>query len=289
MLIRRTIPALLLLITVFVLAPAPSQAAGTCDTQVNPWCTVDSGGGGTAGGGGGTGGGCRWNGVPVLCQDPDYGSYIGGGCYVQVANPAPFPPLPGHSTGGWYTQTCYTTPGSSVVTQAARWIDNPPSGPTPAQLAQQALARIHLFGAQIGVAPQPGGAGAVGLPVWLWTAVTPGTWGPLTASASGGGITVTIAARAHAIIWDMGDGHQVTCTSPGTSYQASFGLAQSPTCPYVYAKPSHTSAHPHGRYTVTATTQWTVTWTGGGQSGVLNPTSSSQTSVEIGEIQVVTQ
>jgi hypothetical protein len=176
-----------------------------------------------------------------------------------------------------------------MVTQVNYWMADPQSGPTPAELAQQALAKIHLLGAQIGIAPRPDGSGAVGLPVWLWTAVTPGTWGPLSASETGGGITVTIEAHASRIVWDMGDGHQVTCGNPGTPYEAKYGFAASTTCGYTYTRPSSTADHPHGRYTVTATTYWTVAWSGGGQSGVLTPTSQSQTSVEIGEIQVVAQ
>jgi len=185
-----------------------------------------------------------------------------------------------------------------MVTQINYWIQNPNAGPTPAQLAQQALAKIHLLGAQIGLEPNPAGSGVVGLPVWMWTAKTPavpgphdtsGTWGPLTASASGGGITVTITARAQRIVWTMGDGHSVTCNNPGTSYKASGGSTRSPNCGYTYTKPSSTVAHPHGRYTITATTYWTATWNGGGQTGMLTPTSRSQTSVQIGEIQVVNQ
>jgi hypothetical protein len=179
-------------------------------------------------------------------------------------------------------------PGGAV-SQIYFWMDNGGAAPTPAQLAQQALAKIHLLGARIGIAPQPGGAGAVGLPVWLWTAVTPGTWGPLSATASAGGITVTITARASRIVWDMGDGHTVACASPGTPYRASYGMASSPTCGYTYPRPSSTLGHPHGRFTITATTFWTVTWAGGGQTGTLTPTSRSQSSVEIGEIPVVVQ
>jgi hypothetical protein len=123
----------------------------------------------------------------------------------------------------------------------------------------------------------------------LWTAVTPNTWGPLSASASGGGITVTVTAKASRIVWHMGDGGQVSCGNPGTPYEAKYGMAASPTCPYIYRVPSSTTTHAHGRFTITATTYWTVNWSGGGQTGVLNPTSQSQTSVEIGEIPVVVQ
>ncbi|MEV4199340.1 hypothetical protein [Micromonospora globbae] len=271
--------------------PPATGGGGDCDHNPDPSCITWGNGGGGPGTGGGSGGsGCTWQGQTVPCTDPDFGYYTGNGCYWKAYDPQPAHPPPGGqdpATGKWGVMSCYTGLGSGIVTQVNYWMADPVNGPTPGELAQQALAKIHLLGAQIGVAPRPNGSGAVGLPVWLWTAVTPGTWGPLSASASGGGITVTIEAKASRIVWDMGDGHRVSCANPGTPYEARYGFASSPTCGYVYPWPSVTDANPQGRYTVTATTYWTVTWSGGGQSGVLTPTSQSQTSVRIGEIPVV--
>jgi hypothetical protein len=225
------------------------------------------------------------------CQDPQFGSYVGNGCYWRALVPQPVDPPPAGQNptdGAWGVESCYAA-GGGIVEQAYEWLSNGTAGLSPAQLAEQALAKIHLLGAQIGMAPQSDGSGAVGLPVWLWTAITPDTWGPLSDTASAGGISVTVTAEASRIVWDMGDGGRVSCANPGTPYQAPYGMAPSPTCGYTYSKPSSVPAHPHGRYTVTATTYWTVNWSGGGQTGVLNPTSQSQTSVEIGEIQVVGQ
>jgi hypothetical protein len=226
----------------------------------------------------------------VPCQDPDLGYYVGGGCYWRAYDPPPNVPAPiGEvaSKGRWGMTSCYTALGSATVTQVDFWRLDPVNGPAPVDLAKQALAKIRLSGARIGIAPRPNGSGAVGLPVWLSTVVTAGTWGPLTANATGGGITVNIIAKAQRIVWEMGDGHQVNCANPGTPYEAKYRLAQSPTCGYVYSAPSVTTAHPDGRYTITATTYWTVTWAGGGQNGVLTPTSQSQSTIRIGEIPVV--
>jgi hypothetical protein len=275
-------------------AAEPSGGAG-CDLSTDPWCSADgndSGSGGRNSGAGGGSSGCSWNGQRVPCTDPQFGTYSGGGCYWKAMLPPPMAPPPGGqdpAKGAWGTKTCYVSPNSDYVTQVYYWNPNPPDAPTPAQLAQQALAKLHLLGAQIGMAPQTRGSGAVGLPVWMWTTVTPQTWGPQSASASGGTVTVTITAKASRIVWDMGDGHSATCGNPGTPYSASYGNTDSPTCGYRYAEPSSTTTHPHGRYRITATTFWTVTWSGGGQSGVLNPTSQAQSSIEIGEIQAVTQ
>lgn len=274
---------------------APAQAAGKCDTSTEPWCSATGSGPGTSPGGGGTagpGGGCTWGGQPMPCTDPDYGTYLGSGCYFAPYTPQPTTRPPSGddpSKGLWGVKSCYTAPGSGAVMQLIVWRRNPAPTVDPAALARRALAKLQLLGAQIVVAPQPGGAGAVGLPVWLSTAVTDGTWGPQHASESEGGVTVTITARASRIVWSLGDGGTVSCNNPGTAYEPRFGMAASPTCGYVYATPSSTAAHPHGRYTITATTYWTVDWAGGGQTGVLTPTSQAQTSVEIGEVQVVGQ
>ena len=93
------------------------------------------------------------------------------------------------------------------------------------------------------------------------------------------------SARASKVVWDMGDGHTVTCTSPGTPYTTSAGDTQSPTCGHVYTRSS--ASQPDHAYAVTATTTWVVSWAGGGQSGVLTVTRTSSTSVRIGELQVL--
>ena len=83
----------------------------------------------------------------------------------------------------------------------------------------------------------------------------------------------------------MGDGHSVTCASPGTPYKRSLGAGVSPTCGYRYVR---SSADQQGAvYTVVATTTWAVTWSGGGESGALTVTRSSSARVRIGELQVL--
>jgi hypothetical protein len=300
MLTRRVLAAVTVVaaaVVFFVPAAAYADGGGNCPPG-SPDCTVwggDPGGGGTGGGGGGgTGGGsggggggpCTWRGQPVACYIDGLGSFNpSDGCYYQ---PVPAPPGDTHQGGGWYVKTCGVNGGGPVAVGPAIWLPNPPAGlgPTPEQLAQQALAKIRLLGAQIGVAPSPNGAGLVGLPVWLWTAVTPNTWGPITASAGAGGLTVTITGHAAKVVWDMGDGNAVTCTNPGTPYRPSFGSQQSPTCGYVYRQASRN--RPGGKYTITATTYWEVDWVGGGVTGVINTTRQSQTNIEIQEMQVVT-
>jgi hypothetical protein len=125
--------------------------------------------------------------------------------------------------------------------------------------------------------------GTVGIPLWLWTEQGPTTWGPNTATASVPGLSVTATAQAKWIDWDMGDGSSMRCDGPGTPYIP--GQVESPTCDHVYIASS--AGQPGDTYTVTGTTTWEVTWSGGGMSGVLQVTRSSSATVPIGELQVL--
>ena len=62
---------------------------------------------------------------------------------------------------------------------------------------QIAIENMHLRAIDIGIAPEPGpdSIGLVGMPVWMWAAnPDEHTVGPITESASAGGITVTATA-----------------------------------------------------------------------------------------------
>lgn len=181
-------------------------------------------------------------------------------------------------------------PGSGGPGGGRFWIGDPPAGfggggATPARLADTAVSRLPLRPAAIGMAPTPGSVGVVGAPVWLWTAVSPQTWGPISATASVPGLSVTAVANATSLVWDMGDGTTVSCSSPGTPYHAAYGFQPSPDCGYMYKRTS--ADQPGHAYRVTVTTTWRITWSGGGQSGVLTQTRSTGLDVQIGELQVL--
>ena len=152
-------------------------------------------------------------------------------------------------------------------------------------MAQRAVSAMRLTGPVIRTAPAAGKEGLVGLPVWMWTPVTATTWGPASATATVPGLSVTARARATRIVWEMGDGHSVTCANPGTAYTTAKGATTSPTCGYVY--PQSSASQPDHAFALTATTTWRVTWTGGGQSGVLTVTRRSTAQIRIGELQVL--
>ncbi|MFD1275801.1 ATP/GTP-binding protein [Streptomyces kaempferi] len=167
------------------------------------------------------------------------------------------------------------------------WSATPPA-PTidPAQLAQQALDKMTLLGPDI-TSPDPASKYIVGLPTWMWVTKRQTTYGPNSASASAGGVTVTATATVSKIVWGMGDGSTVTCNGPGTPYTASYGNQESPTCGHTYSRTS--ASQDDGKYTVTATSTWSVDWqvVSGGETGQLTAIRQSQEQVAIGELQVV--
>jgi len=234
-------------------------------------------------------------GVPAAAEPPPSGGATcppGEDCQVSAerpggSRPRPRPepenpaPDPGGPTGPVERQ-CNNPAFCPPAEGAAE-----PEGETAQQVALREFAKLPIKGPQIGVAPDPNGSGLVGLPVWLWTEVTPQTWGPFTASAAVPGLTVTATATATRITWNMGDGRQVVCDNPGTPYRASYGNSASPDCGYRYARSSR--SQPGGKYTITGTTSWVVNWAGGGQTGTIQQTRQTQITVRIDELQVVTQ
>lgn len=236
---------------------------------------------------------CRnqFTGEVVDCYDSMFGWFNPtNACYYKLVEPQPPATDPAwerhYPNGAIYHIVC---PGIIGTGGGWGWVATPPPGFGPrvsaAQLAQEAIRRLRLLPPEIGMAPPPTSTGLVGVPVWLWTDVTPATWGPTSATASVPGLSVTATARADHIVWDMGDAHSVTCANPGTHYRQSFGGGPSPTCGYQYSMSS--AQQPGAKYTVTATTTWNVTWAGGGQSGQLTVARSSSTRLGVGELQVL--
>ncbi len=211
-------------------------------------------------------------------------------CYYELVEPQPPADAlawEGHYPDGsvWSASCVDIIPGSDG---GWTWLPSPPSGygdtgVTAAQLAQRAVNSMRLTGPAIGLSIESGDTGLVGVPLWLWTQVTPTTWGPNSATASVPGMSVTARAQATRIVWDMGDGHSVTCEGPGTEWTP--GAVESPTCDHTYEMSS--AGQPGDAYEVTATATWAVTWSGGGTSGSLTVTRTSTTSVRIGELQVL--
>jgi hypothetical protein len=252
-----------------------------CEVEVD----VPGQGGGQAGGSGGTdgtgGSGSSDSGDPT---DKTV-------CVYKLADPQP--PAgsldwQGHDPGDGavYEQTCGWGGVDGDVIVRMVWLADPPPQETvdPAVLAQRAVDSMTLLGPDI-ASPRVAGKYTVGVPMWMWVNRSATTYGPNTASASAGGITVTATARVSKIVWKMGDGASVTCNGPGTPYTSSEGMAQSPTCGHVYSKTS--AGAQNGKFPVTATSTWTINWQGGGQAGQLTEVRQTNVQVAVGEVQVV--
>ena len=271
---------------------APDPVSQTCVIVVtDPGQAPRPGGGGGGGNGSTAPAACTFTLVSptkrVPCSSADGWWVQSQQCYAKAASPQPplsDPVWAGHADGQIYD--CYRPINGTMAVGITFqiWLPRPPAGapPDPRVLARQAVAAMNLRAVSIGIVPEdaPGRVGLVGMPVWLWAAAPgPQTMGPITRSASAGGYTVTATARVARVVWSMGDGGSVTCTGPGTPYADRYGTASSPTCGYRYDR--------QGRFTVTATSDWVVAWSGLGQSGTIPVQLRDSTTVTIGEAQVL--
>jgi len=245
----------------------------------------------------GSGAACYWDPAkgsggpparPVPCNSPHGYWSNADNCYVKALKPQP-PPSPNDPRPG----TVYNCYQPQTGASYHFWQATPPpgaaSGPTPRDVAQIAIKKMRLSAINIGIAPKPGpdSIGLVGMPVWMWAkAPNEHTVGPITESASAGGITITARAKVLHITWDMGEGTEVACDTAGTPYKPSYGRKDSPDCGHTYKKSSAHEAD--DAYTVTATSSWLITWSGAGQTGTIRLDGLNRsTQIRIGEAQVL--
>ncbi|MFD9483617.1 ATP/GTP-binding protein [Streptomyces sp. NPDC059991] len=255
----------------------PDVGAGNC--QIIKFCVAVGAGGKTGGNTGQAGGSTGSSGTDskLKCQYTK----------IEPKPPAAHPAWKGKNPAKFdmYFMSCSdggmdNPDGFIVVPQG-----HPPVPQVdPRELAQRAVDSMTLLGPDI-ASPRANGRYTVGVPMWMWVNQSATTYGPNTASASAGGITVTATAKVSKIVWAMGDGATVTCNGPGTPYTSSQTMAKSPTCGHAYAT---TSADAQGsQFPVTATSTWEITWQGGGQAGQLSEVRRSAVPVTVGEVQVV--
>jgi hypothetical protein len=236
--------------------------------------------------------------LPITCAlDIGYWSNARQ-CYQKLADPQRPPPAGSDPVGAWYD--CMPPPPSpdECTPQFCRdqfgvslWLTTPPPGITtltPGQAARNLVASFRLESITVGFAPDPNTPGSrsyVGVPIWMWVEnPSPLSYGPYVQSATLGGVTITATAQVTSVIWNMGDGTTVSCAA-GTPYVAAMGAVTSPNCGHRYARTS--ASQPGGTFPVTATSQWQVSWEGGGASGVIPLTTTATTAVQINEIQSV--
>ena len=171
-----------------------------------------------------------------------------------------------------YMTQCLAPGSGSIVAP------NPP--PSPAVLGAEAVAQLTLPEAHPLVGPDPSvnkwNMVAVGYPIWLWTeGVT-----QMSTSASVRGYTVTLVATRRSVLFSMGDGTTVPCTSTAHWTRSVVPNTPSPNCGHVYQhKPDQGKT-----YRVASLATWDVTWTVLGQSGTLPVTKGAARQLEVGEL-----
>lgn len=288
-----------------ILADAPAQAdaeceqfdrrSGQCIIYVPPPPPTYPGPGDGEDGGGGEGPG------DALCTDRLTGGVVGcivdtwywsweWACYTKYAEPQPpwsDPVWSGRTDGAIFWCSRGVTVGDAFPADTiARWAPSPPWGapPDPEELAAAAVESMSLRAIEIGIVPEQGAdrVGLLGLPTWMWVEDVDGsTWGPITRTATSGPWSVTATAQVDRIEWDMGDGTVVTCTTPGTEYRDVYQDADSPDCGHRYTEA--------GRYAVSATSFWVITWSGLGEAGTIEMDFTRDGQIVMGEVQVLNQ
>jgi len=271
--------ALLALGLVYVVVPR-FPPAYACDPTTDPNCVVVStsapgGPGGSSGPSDPGGGGGSQKPDPCAKYPGTYYSLCkqnkGTGClslYDTYFGTMPVDQL----------NTLLTANGCPVVPAAA------PPVPTPAELAQQAAASIHLPDPSTG--RYPAGTLRSGVPytvvgayTWYWTDAA--TWRSYTATARAGGNWATVTAAPAALEFTPGDGNPaVSCAGPGSVWHQGVNGPWDPSpsgCQYRYP---HSSIHqPNQQVTATYTLTWQLTWAGSGNTaGTLTTKTTAATS-----------
>lgn len=190
----------------------------------------------------------------------------------------------GPTPGVWEVPDCYGT-GS----WGAFWVQTGPNGPplvNPAMLGRQALSKLTLPTPSIEMAPPTDRDQLVNVNSWLW--VESAAWRSLSATAAAGPVSATATAAPAEVVWNMGDGHTLTCRGPGVPYDSSDPNA-STYCSYTWT--SSSAGQPDGVYRVTATVYYQAGWTavgapGGGNFGLV-PGPTSTVAVRVAESQAI--
>lgn len=246
-----------------------------------------------ADGGGGYGGvGVGSGGVTVTVGTPSSPGPPGGGdgsnaplpsCGLEYISGTELPSLVDNSTQGyWIIDTCKL----GIEPGALTWVPTTPGSPPPVAsiVARTAFSKATWPKITPSFDPTPDRL-LVNFPVWLHLS---SGWKQITATATIVGVTATVTAKPESVTWVMGDGQSVTCHSAGTAYDA--GLSWSANvgrrdCGYTYASTS--AGQTEGRFAVTVTVHYGVTWTsnfgGGGSLGGYDR--SASTSVAVGQVE----
>ncbi|MGI5506460.1 hypothetical protein [Lentzea sp. CA-135723] len=206
------------------------------------------------------------------------------GCRYVPAGPKPGQETP-KEPGGWFMMLC-SPDGKDPNSRGPIWVpagaDAPP--PSPEQVAEMAAKRLRLPKPKIRA--NPAGEQLVNLPTWMW--LDRDSWGDVSATASVPGVSVTAVAKPQSSTWSMGDGSSVTCTGSGTPFTSGDDpKSASPDCGHTYR--SSSAGRPSQAFLVSVKVQWTVTWSGAGQSGTFpNLSTNASATFRVAESQGIT-
>ncbi|MEV5963721.1 hypothetical protein AB0L70_18275 [Kribbella sp. NPDC051952] len=232
---------------------------------------------------------CEFHGAAQACVDTQLGNWSNSQqCYMRREVPQPQPNDPrwkGHTDGSIWAcvREIGYDQGRHLVTEWV-WLPGRPDTVVidPVTLAYQAIAAMQLAPPLVKTAPGVGQVGLVNMPAWFWVDKTENTWGPIVRSASVPGLTVTATAQVKAVNWSLGDGNTIRCAGPGTPYDKSMEVKDSPDCGHRYKKTSREL--PNCKYPVTATAQWNITWQSTlGDTGQISMTQQAPTQLRIAE------
>ncbi len=230
---------------------AEGNKDGSSTVTVRARDSTTVGGGASGPGASGPRGCVRQDGQRVPCS-AEYGWWSAAfDCYLSLLMTAPADD-PEHAGEGAFRCDPGPLGWGAGPTEIVMWLPMSIAGPDPALLAQEAVDSMRLQGITIGTAPPQGTQGLVNIPVWLWASEpAPNSWGPISATAAAGGVSVTATARATAVQWLMGDGASVSC-GKGVPYEPGASATSAP-CQHTYRSA--------GTWPVTAATTWQVEWT----------------------------
>ena len=216
---------------------------------------------GEPGGGGQAPAGCYKNdGTQVPCQTNDGYWWPGYQCYAAPYDAPPGSPAwQGHTDGSlWQCTRCDTAGSAGSCNVQIVWVapGDEPGPPTPEQLAATALGLMPLAQAEVHTAPAAPAPTYVGVENWLW--IPDAQWRTLARSVTAGATTVTVTAAPSETVWDLGPS-SITCYGPGRPWEQGMSDAVTTSCGYVYETTS--VDQPEGRFGVSATIRYQVTWT----------------------------
>jgi hypothetical protein len=201
-----------------------------------------------------------------------------------------------HADGAIY-QCAAPGPGESQIGLVGLefWLATPPPGlgPSPEQLAEQALATLTIPPPKPARFPDQKLADGrpftvVNAYTWYWT--DPSAFHTMTATASAGGVTVTVTVMPSALTFSPGDGSATaSCANPGVAWRAGdSATGPSPDgCDYQCRHSSVNDAN--GMLTATYGIDWSISWTSnvGDNSTLPGLTTTAQSTFAVIEVETV--